>query len=113
MAANPLAFSGLAQNVLGQKPEVKVDIQVDSFDVNRMIERTFSVLTGMNLETFLRGPAHDYLEDEIVQRFAVEGDKKSGHWPELSDATRSIRKHLGYSEDDMNIRSGKMFQVLT
>lgn len=93
--------------------DVKVSIEVDAFDTNRMIERTLKAVDGISLEEYLRGPAHEYLEHEIVQRFAYEGDKKSGDWAPLSEATRTIRRELGYDEEGTNIRSGEMFRILT
>jgi hypothetical protein len=92
---------------------IKVTITVDPFPVQRMMERVMKVLAGGNLEAFLKGPAHEYLEHDIVQRFAYEGDKKSGDWAPLSDATQRIRQSLGYSPDDINIRQNEMFDVLT
>jgi len=94
--------------------KVGVDVRVDSKDTLDMLDRTWRALSGQNLENFLQGPAHDYLEDEIVQRFANQGDYKSGNWPDLSSATQNIRSQQGHDPDwPVNIRTGDMFDVLT
>lgn len=94
--------------------KVNFDVQVDKKDTLDMLDRVWRVLSGDHLEDFLQGPAHDYLEHEIVQRFAHQGDRQVGHWPDLSDATQNIRRQLGFEGDwPVNIRTEDMFDVLT
>lgn len=108
----------MARTVM-QRLQNKVDrrnraiVEVDSKEAIDMIGRTMRVLSGDKLEDFLQGPAHDYFEDEIVQRFAHQGDRKSGHWPDLAASTNRIRRALGFPEDEVNIRTEELFATVT
>lgn len=89
-----------------------VTTQVDTLDVDRMIERVMLSLSGPNLERFLFDQGHEHFERRIVNRFAVEGDSASGWWPELSDATMEIKEALG-AEPYSNVRTSDMFHTVT
>lgn len=100
------------QRVTRANADTFVEVNVDPFDVDMMVDRVWDVLRGDRLVEFLTGPAHDHLEEEIVQRFAYEGDNKSGDWPPLAEATMAIRQRMGFSPDEVNIRTTEMFQTL-
>lgn len=109
MARNALAGNAAAQQIVGQAPGTRAQIVIDDQEVNRMIDSVWDAVSGQSLVRFLRGPVHDHFEEEIVQRFAHQGDAKSGHWPDLSEATVGIRG----SDWPVNIRTEEMFQTLT
>jgi hypothetical protein len=95
-------------------PQVRVEVDVDPFYTELMVQRVMEVLSGPNLENFLQTQAFPHFQDEIVQRFAHQGDRKSGHWPDLSDATQNIRSQEGFGPDwPVNIRTEEMFNEVT
>lgn len=102
----------MARTPVRQHTNSVVTTQVDTLDVDRMVERVMLALSGPNLERFLFEQAHPHFEERIINRFAVEGDSASGFWPELSDATMDIKNALGMSPE-ANVRSGDMFRTVT
>jgi hypothetical protein len=81
-------------------------IEVDDTTVLRMLGRVDDSVSPYALLLFLTGPANDYMTMQIVNRFAYQGDKASGHWPNLKMSTIRIRHALGYMDDDeINIRT--------
>lgn len=106
------SFANPNRRVTASNADTLVYIEVDSFDTDQMLMRVWDVLRGERLEEYLSGPAHDHLEEEIVQRFAYEGDSRSGNWPPLAEATMDLRQRMGFSADEINIRTGEMFQTL-
>lgn len=111
--ARAFATSGTTRAAMNMRPDVAVSIEVDAHEPIDMMERVWAVFTGPNIATFLEGPAHSYLEKEIVNRFAYQGDRQVGHWPDLSEATVEIRESLGYPGDwPINVRTEELFETL-
>jgi hypothetical protein len=66
-----------------------------------------------SLAMFLSEEAQPYFAAEIIDRFAVEGDEKSGDWAPLSEATESIRASLGFpASDPINERTGDLLRLV-
>lgn len=92
----------------------QIQIDVDSFPVDQLVEAVNTAVSGPSLRAFLYGSAHDHFEHEIVQRFAYEGDRKSGPWEPLHDATIDIRHALGVpGPGPINIRDQGLFDFVT
>lgn len=93
---------------------VQTYVYVDDFDVQRLLLAVERAVSGPSLAVFLKGPVNQYLHEQIGLRFAYEGDKASGNWDPLSDATNSIRQTLGYPPvSPINVRTGEMEAWLT
>lgn len=91
-----------------------IDVDVFSADVDNMLDRTAMGLSPQGLDQFLSGDAHDFFAEEIMMRFAFEGDSASGDWERLTEATQNIRMHAGYPGDGpINERSGDLLRFLT
>lgn len=89
-------------------------LEIDDAAVLGLVDRVWEAVSGPSLEAFLRGPGHKYLANEVVARFAYQGDKKTGDWPDLSEATQNIREQQGFGADwPINIRTEEMFHVVT
>lgn len=82
-------------------------------DPEHMLARLDHALSGEIIGAFLKGPVQDFFAEEAAWRFGAEGDKASGGWPPLSDATVDIRERLGFSSDEPNIRTNDMFNFVT
>lgn len=93
---------------------LKMDVDVDSFDVEHMFKNVDRILGPASLMQFLEGPGHGYWKREIAWNFEGEGSGSSGMWQGLSSATQDIRDTLGYDPSHpINKRTGEMFKVLT
>lgn len=91
-----------------------VDIEVtDAFAALRRLE---SAIDTPSLAHYLRDDVSDFYRNDIESRFEEEGDALSGFWPPLQDATVEIKKNEPFlygAPDDINIRTGEMFEALT
>lgn len=91
-----------------------IDVDVFTADIDRMVDTAAMGLSPQGLDQFLSTDAHDFFADEILMRFAYEGDAASGDWERLTDATQNIRSHAGYPADGpINERSGDLLRFLT
>ncbi len=91
----------------------KVDTTWDATNVSDLIQRVVAATMGTSLAQFLVAMANPYMTDEIVQRFAYEGDSKSGNWAPLSDTTQRIREAMGFSPDGpINERDGELLDFM-
>lgn len=111
-----MALSGVQRNAMRMPAgtNIKVDVEVATEDSLHMMDRVWRTLTGPSLEIWLRTRVHPYFERAIVNRFAYQGDRQVGHWPDLSDATEAIREGLGFAGDwPINIRTEEMFETVT
>lgn len=100
---------------LGNQPvtaRFQIDMSVD--EVEHLFAKTVEAVTGPSLEAMMTGPVHAYFERQIVNRFAYQGDRVVGHWPDLSEATQHIREQDGFPPDwPINIRTEEMFSTVT
>lgn len=78
-----------------------------------MLERLNEALSERILAQFLAGDVQNYFADRAAYRFGLEGDKASGNWPPLSEATERIREAKGFTTDEINIRTGELFTFVT
>jgi len=86
-------------------------IEVDSTDVDGVLDHLGRALDATSLLLFLRESADPYFQEEILMRFAFEGDAKSGDWERLSPTTQRIRSALGYGGDGpINERTGELLE---
>lgn len=93
---------------------MRVDVEVDSFDVEQMLDRVDRILGPASLVQYLEGPGHGYWKREITWNFEGEGSGSSGMWEGLHSATQDVRDALGYDPSHpINRRTGEMFKVLT
>lgn len=74
-------------------------ITVDSVQVGDMLAAALQAISGPSLLVFLEEMASEYFTEEIIDRFAFEGDDASGDWAPLEESTQRIREALGYSGD--------------
>ena len=92
----------------------RIEVEVNSFPVDRLVDAVNDAVSGPSLAVWLEGSAHDHFEHEIVNRFAYEGDRKSGPWEPLHDATIDIRHALGVpGPGPINIRDQGLFDFVT
>lgn len=71
-------------------------VHVDISEPMNMMARSMQAVSAPSLMAFLSTVGDEYFTEEIVDRFAYEGDNKSGNWQPLSDSTVRIREALGY-----------------
>lgn len=91
----------------------KFFVRVDSVETLKLIDKTMEAVGPASLAIFLDATVQPYFAQEIIDRFAVEGDEKSGSWAPLSDATNDIRERLGYPpEHPILERSGDLLHAL-
>jgi hypothetical protein len=84
-----------------------------TFNTQTMLNRVNRAIGGASLATWMQTMAIPYFQDEIVDRFAYEGDDRSGEWAPLKDSTNRIREALGYPpEHPINERTGEMLEWL-
>lgn len=90
-----------------------ITVEVVSTGVEHIISRLEVALQYESLHRYLEERAFPHLQDEVVNRFAYEGDRKSGSWPDLAPSTVRIREQLGFPGDHpINERTGQMLQFL-
>lgn len=90
-----------------------VSIDVDSLPVERLLHAVEWATSGTSLRFFLENDAHEWFREEIFRRFMSDGDRKSGDWAPLKDATIDIRRALGFGDDPINRRTDEMFEFVT
>lgn len=87
-----------------------MSVVIAAEDVENTLDAMFMSIEPQNLYNWFEGKVFPWFSNETVERFAYEGDFRSGHWPPLSEATEHIRRNLGYEPDwPINIRSGELF----
>lgn len=90
-----------------------VTTEWDPTAVDRTLQTIAEATSGGSLMGFLQVAANPYMTDEMVQRFAYEGDSKSGNWAPLTEATQKIREALGYDgSDPINERDGELMEFV-
>lgn len=90
-----------------------VETEWDPTAVGRVMDKIFEATSGPSLMSFMHVVANPYMTDEIIDRFAVYGDQKSGNWPDLADATIQIRESLGFDgSDPINEREGELLDFV-
>lgn len=93
--------------------ELRIKAEVQITDPERMMDRLEEAISEAALGIWLQRDVQDYMGESIAQRFGLEGDKASGDWAELSDATVAMREFMGFSSDEINIRTGDLFRWVT
>lgn len=53
------------------------------------------------------------LDRDAKGRFRSKGDGASGKWAPLAQATQDIRQNLGFSPNDINVRTGTLRDFVT
>lgn len=97
------------------KPVGFMDIEMrgDAQQVNAMLERLSSALSGPMLIGFM-GSVGEYLQSRARSRFASEGDDVSGAWHPLSDVTQHFRETQGFpASHPINKRTGDLEVYIT
>lgn len=88
-------------------------IDVQSAQVDSMIHRAMQAVSGPSLHAFLETMASEYFTEEIIDRFAYEGDDKSGDWAPLKESTERIRQALGYpGANPVNERTQELLEFV-
>lgn len=96
--------------------QVILVVDVEDADLETVLLRLEQSMSSYSLMSFLKHDVAPFMSNEIVQRFAYQGDGPSGDWPELSDTTIRIKRELDWlagEPEDANIRTGQMFAALT
>lgn len=90
-------------------------VVVDSRDVEAMLARAASAVSGPSLALFMRASADPYLRRRAQERFASEGDAAvGGGWRPLRESTAQIRTELGYRpRHPINRRTGELEEFIT
>lgn len=89
-------------------------VEIDATDVESILKAAELAVEDAGIAVFMDGTVGPWLENETVQRFAYEGDWRSGDWPALSQATQTIRDNEGYPGDGpTNVRTGDLFDFAT
>ena len=85
----------------------------DAYRSEAMLNSVMRAVGPTSLLSWLSGPADGYMTDEIVDRFAYEGDDKSGDWLPLTESTRRIREDLGFpGSNPINERTGGLLDFV-
>lgn len=85
----------------------------DTYQTETMLSRVMRSVGAPSLAAWLAGPVDAYMTDEIVDRFAYEGDNKSGDWAPLAETTRRIREELGFpGSNPINERTGELLDFV-
>lgn len=88
-------------------------IYVDTFDVERLMEKVQDSVSPIALGMFLGDYVKPELIKDIVNRFFSRGDSKTGKWPWLADATQAIRESMGFNPiGPINIRTDELFKFV-
>jgi hypothetical protein len=86
-------------------------IEVNTLQTMVLLDAVDKAVSPESFFAFLDGEAVDFLNERLINRFAVEGDSASGDWPALSEATQSIRESMGFPGfGPINERTGDMLQ---
>jgi hypothetical protein len=89
-------------------------VYVNTLDAQRLITAVEIAVSPPSLTYFLQNDALDYFQKEIENRFNYEGDRSSGRWDSLKDATEDIRQREGYGPaHPINVRTGAMKEFVT
>lgn len=93
-----------------------MQVEIQATDAFAALRRLENAIDAPSLAHYLRDDVSDFYRNDIESRFEEEGDALSGFWPPLSDATVEIKKNEPFlygAPDDINIRTGEMFEALT
>lgn len=88
-------------------------VYIDTRRVSRILESTYSFISPPGLAGYLNTVANPHLTRVAKARFKSKGDSASGKWAPLAQATQEIRSNLGFSPDDINVRTGTMRDFVT
>jgi len=83
-------------------------VELHQDEVWRALFRLDTATSAPGLAVYMHDFVSPYFEDQIVDRFAYEGDAASGPWLPLEASTIRIRRALGYSDDEINDRTGEL-----
>jgi len=85
-------------------------IAVDVRQVEEVLDRAVEAVSPPSLMFFLQGAVSPYMREQIIDRFADEGDDHP--WAPLKESTRKIKDALGIA-DTTNVRSGALLKWIT
>lgn len=88
---------------------------LEGSDVERALLGLENAISAPALSAWMKEyVVEEYFHDQIKNRFASEGDRASGHWAPLTEATENIRSALGFSPaHPINERTGKLRELVT
>jgi hypothetical protein len=92
--------------------EYSMIIDVEARDVIAKLTRLSAALSPPMLEQFLLGSVVPYIQERIKRRFATQGDDAVEKWDPLQPSTQEERIAEGYSPDDINYRTGELFDYI-
>lgn len=77
------------------------------------LEAANTFTSAPSLAGYLETVVSPHLTRRAESRFKSAGDSASGKWAELTEATKEIRENLGFSRDEINVRTGTLRDYLT
>lgn len=89
--------------------DIYVKVHVMTSSVDRLLWALGLAVSPEAAFKFLQTTWAPWYHSETVQRFAFEGDFRSGSWEPLEDSTERIRVAEGYAPDEINIRDADLF----
>lgn len=91
----------------------EITTEWDTMATESLLSRTLRAVSGPSLAAWLTGPVDMYFKDDVIERFAFEGDNKSGDWAPLTETTERIRDALGFPPSDpINERTGELLDFV-
>lgn len=73
-----------------------------------LLQRGQHAISDETIRTWMGSVLSSWMEQETVNRFAYEGDFRSGHWEPLSEVTKRIREDEGYPPNEINVRTEEL-----
>lgn len=83
--------------------------EIDASQAIALINRAEYAVSDQSIRAWMVAVLDKWMEQQVTQRFAYEGDSRSGSWEPLTETTEKIREYLGYPPDETNVRTGELF----
>lgn len=89
------------------------EVDVDATSVYEVVDAIQRAVGPSGVFVFLQSMVTPYLQEQMINRFANQGDGAGGSWAPLTEGTERIRHALGYYDDAaINERGGDFLNWL-
>lgn len=91
----------------------RASVTINMGRVSKILDSTDANISPIGLAGYLGTVVSPHLAREAKSRFQTKGDNASGTWAPLAQSTQEIRANLGFTPDDINVRTGRMRDYMT
>lgn len=91
----------------------RASVTINMGRVSQILEKVDANISPIGLAGYMTTVVNPHLTNAAKARFKSKGDSASGDWAPLAQATQEIRTNLGFTPDDINVRTGLLRSFVT